>query len=173
MYKIGNFIKLSPPLRTAADQEFLIEHLLNKKVDCIGSDHAPHSMEEKKRNFADAPPGMPGVQEMFSVVYTLLIKRGLSVQESLKLCTYYLAFKPSKLFNIKGKGYISNNMDADFFIFDPNFEYKGLQFMYTKNKWSAYENEVIMGSVEKTYINGELVYEKVPWVQTSCKESGV
>jgi len=167
MYKIGNFIKLSPPLRTAADQEFLIKYLLNKKVDCIGSDHAPHSIEEKKRNFTDAPPGMPGVQEMLSVIYTLLIKRGLSVQESLKLCTYYLAFKPSEIFNIKGKGYIENNMDADFFIFDPGFECKGLQVMYTKNKWSAYENEIIMGSVEKTYINGELVYEKVPSMQTS------
>ncbi len=158
-YKNGNLIKLSPPLRTENDRKFLLNALVNKTIDTVGSDHAPHTLFEKERLFPDAPPGMPGVQEMFVILFTLLIEMNVCMEDALKLCVYYLGFMPSKIFDIPNKGVISKGYDADIIVFNPYIERQGFDELFTKNKWTPYSKKKIYGEVLKVYLKGINVYE--------------
>jgi dihydroorotase len=160
MKKMGNKIKLSPPLRPVEDQRYLIKCLIDKKIDLIGSDHAPHMLKEKDQAFQYAPPGMPGVQEMLPVLYTTLLNANMSMEEALKMCVYYLSYQPANLFNVKNKGGIQVGKDADFTFFNINKTafYDGK--FHTKNNWSPYEQETLIGRVEDVFIRGCQVFKQ-------------
>lgn len=159
-FKYGNLIKLSPPLRTEDDRKFLLNALMNKSIDTVGSDHAPHALYEKNRLFPDAPPGMPGLQEMLIIIFTLLRRENLTIESALKLCVYYLGYMPSKIFSIHNKGLISKGRDADLVIFNPFTHRKGFRKLFTKNKWTPYSEEKLYGDVLQVYLNGTKVFDK-------------
>lgn len=104
----GRF-KMNPPLRSAEDRDALIEGIKDGTIDCIATDHAPHTTEEKSRGLAGSAMGVVGLETSFGVCYTHLVKTGiLTLPKLLKL----MCDNPRKIFRIDTNG------KADFSIFD-------------------------------------------------------
>jgi dihydroorotase len=146
--------KLSPPLREEKDIDFLWEQVINNQVDLIGSDHAPHTVFEKKTLH---PAGMPGVQELFNSMFTGLSRRGIDDIEAFKIIVRLLCENPSKLFNLKNKGILLEGKDADIVLFST--QKKCDKKIHAKCKWSPFNYEEFKGNVELTIVNGSIVFE--------------
>jgi len=147
--------KVSPPLRTEEDRISLIEGLKDGTIDCIVTDHAPHSFEEKESGFENAPFGIIGF-ETFLPLILKLIDYGMNLKDVI----YKVTYAPSKILNLE-RGIIEVGKRADIAIFDPDFEW-----IYTedkiksKSKNSPFLNRKLKGKVLLTISKGKIVYKE-------------
>ena len=111
----GRF-KMNPPIRSAADRDALLEGLLDGTVDCIATDHAPHSAEEKSRGLRGSLIGVVGLECAFPVLYTELVKTGIVPFETILNA---LCVNPRKIFGLPG-GRIEAGQIADLTVLDLN-----------------------------------------------------
>jgi dihydroorotase len=109
--------KMYPPLRTASDVSALIDGLLDGTVDCIATDHAPHSIHEKEQEFDRAPNGITGLETALGLTLGVLHRQhGLSLSKSLALLTS----RPAAIVGLeKDRGHLAVGARADILIFDP------------------------------------------------------
>ncbi|MCW2872261.1 dihydroorotase family protein [Actinacidiphila oryziradicis] len=161
--RIGARARLSPAIRHERDQRRLWEAVLAGQATTIGSDHAPHTREEKLRPVADAPPGLPGVQEMLPAVFTGMRRHApwQSPGTHLELIARLLAANPADLFGIDGrKGRLLPGLDADFVLFDADTPWMVTgAAMHSKCGWSAYEGWTMAGQVRLTVRRGQIIYD--------------
>jgi dihydroorotase len=108
--------KMSPSLRTKADQEALIEGLVDGTIDAIATDHAPHAPHEKDREFAIAPFGMLGLETSLALIITHLVKPGIL---SLSQVIDKMSTAPARIIGVPG-GSLTLGQQADITIFDPD-----------------------------------------------------
>ena len=146
--------KVSPPLRTEKDRKALIAGLKDGTIDCIITDHAPHSEEEKEMGFEMAPFGMIGFETALSLSMKLL-DEGLSLKEIISKFTE----GPSRVIGID-RGEIKEGERADIVIFDPDYEwvYKKEEIK-SKSKNSPFINWKLKGKVIWTICSGKIVYQ--------------
>ncbi len=146
--------KVSPPLRTEKDRKALIAGLKDGTIDCIVTDHAPHSEEEKEMGFEMAPFGMIGFETALSLSMKLL-DEGLSLKEIISKFTE----GPSRVIGID-RGEIKEGERADIVIFDPDYEwvYKKEEIK-SKSKNSPFINWKLKGKVIWTICSGKIVYQ--------------
>jgi len=146
--------KVSPPLRTEKDRKALITGLKDGTIDCIVTDHAPHSEEEKEMGFEMAPFGMIGFETALSLSMKLL-DEGLSFKEIISKFTE----GPSRVIGID-RGEIKEGERADIVIFDPDYEwvYKKEEIK-SKSKNSPFIDWKFKGKVIWTICSGEIVYQ--------------
>lgn len=105
--------KVNPPIRTSAVRDALRRRFLSGGFDMIGTDHAPHTAEEKSRPFQEAPSGIPGVETTMPIVMESVRRGDLPISEAVRMG----ASEPGSLFQV-GKGRIAPGYDADFAVFD-------------------------------------------------------
>jgi dihydroorotase len=106
--------KMNPPIRSAADREALIEGIIDGTIDCIATDHAPHSAEEKSRGLEKSPFGIVGIETAFPLLYTYLVLPGIITMEKLE---ELLVYNPRRRFGIPiGNDYSVWNLDAEWTI---------------------------------------------------------
>ncbi len=143
--KLGPFGMMKPSLKSKKDVDFLWGHL--KDIDIIESDHAPHTIEEKK---SDKPPfGVPGLETTLPLLLTAVSEKRLTINRLVELCFE----NPKRIFNIK--------TDKNTFVeIDPKEEYiidnKNLK---TKCGWSSFNGWKVKGRIKKVYIRGKKVFE--------------
>ncbi|WP_042414643.1 dihydroorotase [Streptacidiphilus anmyonensis] len=160
--RVGARARLSPALRDAPDQQRLWQAVLGGHAATLGSDHAPHTRAEKLRSPAEAPPGLPGVQEMLPAVHTGLRRRAPqdSPDAQLSCLVRMLAERPAELFGLdERKGRLRPGLDADFVLFDADERWM-LEPGAIRSKcgWSAYEGWTMTGRVRHTVRRGATVY---------------
>ena len=109
----GGF-RMNPPIRSAADRDALLAGLLDGTVDCIATDHAPHSAEEKSRGLAGSLNGIVGLETAFPVLYTQLVQTGIV---PLELLLDRLCVRPRQIFGLPG-GEITEGAEADLTVLD-------------------------------------------------------
>lgn len=109
----GGF-RMNPPIRSAADRDALLAGLLDGTVDCIATDHAPHSAEEKSRGLAGSLNGIVGLETAFPVLYTQLVQTGIV---PLELLLDRLCVRPRQIFGLPG-GEIAEGAKADLTVLD-------------------------------------------------------
>ena len=152
---LGSRIKCNPSIKTAFDREILRCALSTDCIDVIGTDHAPHLLPEKQGGALKAVSGMPSIQ--FSLVCMLeLVREGVLTIEQVvkKMC-----HAPADLFQIDKRGYIQPGYKADLVIVNPNHKWTVTpDCIFSKCGWSPYEGKTFHSKVEKTFVNGELVY---------------
>jgi dihydroorotase len=162
--RVGARARLSPALRQPPDQERLWRAVRTGQAATLGSDHAPHTREEKLRTPALAPPGLPGVQEMLTAVHTGLRRRNPfePPDAHLSLLVRLLAERPAELFGLdERKGRLRPGLDADFVLFDADERWMlGPDAIHSKCGWSAYEGWTMTGRVLHTVRRGETVYRR-------------
>ena len=148
------------PIRRRVDSRELLKALSAGLIDTVASDHAPHTLEEKKpgyTNIWDSPPGIPAVETMLPLLLTE-VNRG-----TLKLARLVEASSttPAKILGVHPrKGEIAVGSDADLVVIDPNVEWviKGEE-LHGKTHWTPYEGRKVKGKVLMTFVHGVLTYD--------------
>ena len=145
--------KWNPPIREIKHQKALWKGIRENVVDVIGSDHAPHTKEEKNNTYPNTPSGMPGVQTLLPIMLNHVNNRKLSLNKLCKL----ISTNPT-LYKAKNKGQIKLNYDADITIVDLK-KSKTItnKQMATKSGWTPYDGKKVTGWPIMTIVNGSLV----------------
>ena len=152
--KLGTLAQMNPPIRKKKHYDRLWTAAKNSIVDILGSDHAPHSKEDKNKKYPESPSGMPGVQTILPIMLNHINNKNLSLDQLIKL----MCENPCKIFGIKKKGYIKEGFDADLTIVDMNKEQTiKNEMMATKCGWTPFNNMTIRGFPIATIINGKTV----------------
>jgi dihydroorotase len=148
--------KVNPPLRTKRDVEAIKRGLKDGTIDCIATDHAPHSIEEKEVEFDFAPPGLVGLETALGLVITELInKRVLSWTQAIAKLTV----NPARVLNLGG-GRIKRNSPADITIIDPKASWVVDPSKFqSKSKNSPFGGRKLQGRVCCTIVDGKVVFE--------------
>ena len=144
----GRF-KMNPPLRSAADREALVAGLLDGTIDCIATDHAPHSAEEKAKGLADSAFGVVGLETAFPAVYTHLVKPGIL---SMERAIAALTVNPRTRFGIEvGDSFTVWRLDESFIVNPDEF--------LTLGRATPYTGETLFGRCVLTVADGHVVYK--------------
>lgn len=154
----GTNAKMNPPLREEKDRMAIIEGLKDGTIDCIITDHAPHSEEEKNVELAKAPNGIIGFETALSAEIMNLVEPGYIDYQNLVRLTSYT---PAKLLKIDNeRGCIEVGKMADITIFDPEEEYVYTkENIVSKSKNSPFIGKKLKGKVKYTIVNGKIVYK--------------
>ncbi len=151
--KYNTNAKMNPPLRTESDRMKIIEGLKDGTIDIIATDHAPHSKEEKDREFTKALSGIIGLETALSVGITCLVKDNyLSIMELLEKMTV----NPAKLYNLQTGIKLGNK--CDLVIFDMDEKWIVDKF-YSKSSNSPLLGKELYGKVYYTICKGNVVYK--------------
>lgn len=147
--------KVNPPLRSEIDRRAIIEGLRDGTIDCISTDHAPHTQAEKELEFASAPFGMTELETALSLTIMQLINiEKFSWLEILDKLT----IKPAQILKEK-LGIIKEGAVADLVIINPNVKWRlTLETIKSKSKNTPFLNKELMGRAEYVFVNGELKY---------------
>jgi dihydroorotase len=148
---LGSLAQMNPPIRDRSHQEAIWGALLDGLFDVFGSDHAPHTLEEKQRSYPQSPSGMPGVQTMLSVLLTFVKQGKLPLVPTLDRLTA----RPADLYGIRKKGRLMVGFDADVVAVDLDATWKVVgSELETKCGWSPYEGETLYGVVRHVWVGG-------------------
>ncbi len=154
--KLKTFSQMNPPIRSKDHHDRLWDAVNESLVSTIGSDHAPHTKEDKERKYPLSPSGMPGVQTLLPVMLDHVNKGKLKIEQLIKL----VCENPCDLFGIKNKGYIKENYDADLTIVDMNKEIVIKDnWIESKCGWTPFNNHKVKGFPTATIVNGEIIME--------------
>ena len=146
--------KMSPPLRTAADREAIIEGLADGALDIIATDHAPHAPHEKEREFASAPFGMLGLETSLGLVVTHLVKPGIL---TLSQMIDKMSVQPARLFKTPG-GSLGIGSAADVTIFDPDASWTVDPSNFkSKSRNTIYRGIELTGKPVATIVAGNVI----------------
>ncbi|MFA6305335.1 MAG: dihydroorotase [Candidatus Gracilibacteria bacterium] len=153
---LKNFIKVNPPVRSQADVFGLWKALQAVEIDMIATDHAPHTIKEKKLSYLTAPSGVPGVEVLLPMLLTSVNDKALSLSDVARLCCE----RPAEVFGVQSKGKIAENFDADIVVVDMEIEKKFTnKNVVSKCLWSPYAGCVFKGLPVMTFVGGELIFK--------------
>lgn len=152
----GRF-KMNPPLRSREDRQALIEGILDGTIDCIATDHAPHSTEEKSRGLAGSAMGVVGLETAFPALYTGLVKKNiLSLEKLIEL----MSTAPRRTFGLPG-GRIEPGAAADLCVWDLGAQYQiNPEEFCSKGRSTPFEGMRVFGENRLTMIDGRVVWKK-------------
>jgi dihydroorotase len=155
--RLGNWMKCNPPIRSEPDRLALWAALRRGHVDTIGSDHAPHTREEKERPYWDAPSGIPGVETMLPLLASAIKAGRLTIERLVDLC----AEAPARIFGLADKGVIRAGADADLVFWSERELVKldGADLL-TRVGWSPFTGRKMGPKPEQVWVRGRLVAEK-------------
>jgi dihydroorotase len=147
--------KMAPPLRTEADRRVLVDALRSGVIDCIATDHAPHSEEDKDVEFERAANGVVGLETAFAVCYKLVEKKELSLERLVESLTY----SPSRVFGFSDRGQLKKGLLADFAIVDLNKSWKiDPQNFFSKSRNTPFAGWDVNVQVTSTVVAGEEIF---------------
>ena len=153
----GTLIKWNPAIKKKTDREALWKALNDDRIDVLATDHAPHTLEEKQQVYTKAPSGGPLVQHALPAMLTA-VKQGKIKFEKLvqKAC-----HNPAILFNIEKRGFLKEGYFADLVLVDLEKKNTVIKSdLLYQCQWSPFEGTTFEASVEKTFVNGNMVYDQ-------------
>jgi dihydroorotase len=152
----GNLIKWNPAVKTASDREQLWQALLDDRIDVVATDHAPHTLAEKRNPYIQAPSGGPLVQHALPAMFEK--HRGGKI--SLETIVLKMSHNPAILFRVEKRGFLREGYFADLVLVDINssWEVNAGNIAY-KCGWSPFEGQKFSSEVTHTFVNGHLAYE--------------
>ncbi|GGF87670.1 dihydroorotase [Azorhizobium oxalatiphilum] len=154
--RLGTLAQMNPPVRDAHHRDALWRAISAGIVDVIGSDHAPHTLEEKAKPYPDSPSGMTGVQTLVPLMLDHVNKGKLSLLRFVDLTSA----GPARLFNIARKGRIAVGYDADFTVVDLKRRATiTADWIASRSKWTPYDGVEVTGWPVGTFVRGR----KVMW----------
>ncbi|GMA47161.1 dihydroorotase [Tetragenococcus muriaticus] len=148
--------KMNPPLRAKEDQEALINGLLDGTIDCIATDHAPHSFVEKNQDFLDSPFGIVGSEYAFQLIYTTFVKEGIFTLEQV---INWMAIKPAEIFGLTVNR-LNIGDKADLAIFDIEHPYTVDEKRFlSQAKNTPFIGKELFGDTLYTLVDGKIVWQ--------------
>lgn len=152
--RLGTFAQMNPPIRDKSHTDALWRAVNEGVVDVLGSDHAPHTRDEKAKQYPASPSGMTGVQTMMAVMLDHVSKNRLSLGRVADL----LAHGPQRIYQIAGKGRIAAGYDADFAVVDLKRR-TTITNNWIKSRcgWTPFDGMQVTGWVQGTILRGQVV----------------
>ncbi|MCW4008406.1 MAG: dihydroorotase family protein [Candidatus Bathyarchaeota archaeon] len=153
--RYGLMLIMVPPLRSRSHIEALWQGTVDGWVDILGSDHAPHTLEEKSASSVwDVKVGLPGLETTLPLMLTMVKKNRISLAHVIRL----LSEKPAEIFNLKDRGRLGQGKKADLTVVDfkQRFKIDASRF-HSKAKYSPFDGWEVQGKPVKTFVNGLLV----------------
>ena len=151
--------KMNPPIRSEQDRRALLEGIKDGTIDCLITDHAPHSHEEKSRGLANSAFGIVGLETCFPAMYHNLVLRDKEI--TLEKLLELMCVNPRKIFNLPGPRYIEDNCEADFVIMDLERVYNvDTSKFLSKGKSTLFDGMEVQGETVATYVGGKKVYAR-------------
>tara|TARA_X000000950_G_scaffold268337_1_gene345773 strand:- start:11370 stop:12707 length:1338 start_codon:yes stop_codon:yes gene_type:complete len=153
----GSKIKWNPAIKSKEDRNALWEALNEDRIDVYATDHAPHTINEKKLPYTESPSGGPLVQHGLLAMLDSVNKGKISLEKFVEKASH----NPAKIFKIKKRGFLKENFYADMVLIDLKGKTKVTKnnIMY-KCGWSPFEGYLFNSSILKTWVNGKLLYDK-------------
>jgi dihydroorotase len=152
--RLGTYAQMNPPIRDESHRQALWAAVREGVIDVIGSDHAPHTREEKDKTYPDTPSGMPGVQTLATILLDHVSKGNLTLERFVDLT----ASGPQRIFGIAGKGRIARGYDADFTIVDLNLSRRiENSWIASTCGWTPFDGMTTKGWPVATILRGMIV----------------
>lgn len=152
--RLGTLAQMNPPIRDERHQAALWRAVADGVVDCIGSDHAPHTLDEKAKPYPQSPSGMPGVQTLVPVMLDHVAAGRLSLERFVALTSA----NPCRIYGIAGKGRIVEGLDADFTVVDLKARRVVIRdAVASRCGWSPFEGMELTGWPVATVVGGRMV----------------
>ena len=152
--RLGTLLQMNPPVRDASHRDAVWAGIANGTADILGSDHAPHTLQEKARPYPQSPSGMPGVQTLVPVRLNHVAHGRLSLERFMDMTSA----GPARLFGIAGKGRIAVGYDADLTVVDlkrkATIENAG---MASRSAWTPYDGMNVTGWPMGTIVRGRAI----------------
>lgn len=160
MERLDAVYKMKPPLRTEGDRQAMIEGIKTGTIDCIATDHAPHSREEKAGAFEDAPFGVTGMETSFPVVYDRLVRTGIIDMERL---IRLFSSNPAKVLGLTDRGTVREGFPADLTLLDLDREFIiRAEDFHSRSINCPFIGWKGKGVVAYTIVGGKIVYNMFP-----------
>lgn len=152
----GTHIKWNPAVKTAQDRDTLLQALLDNKIDVLATDHAPHTLDEKNQVYTKAPSGGPLVQHAIPALMEYYHQGKIRIEDIVqKFC-----HNPAILFQVHKRGFIREGYKADLVLLNSQKPWTiSKDNILYKCGWSPFEGTTFQSQVEKTFINGKLIYD--------------
>jgi dihydroorotase len=155
--KLGTRALMNPPIRYAEDKDKLWQRLKDGTIDCIVTDHAPHTLDAKSVGFPGAPAGMPGVETSLPLMLTHAMEGKCSVSDVVK----WMCKGPAKVYRIKNKGSLVEGFDGDLTLVDlDNNRIIQDSDTWTKVGWTPYAGMEFTGWPIYTIVDGNIVHKR-------------
>lgn len=155
--RLGTLIKWNPAIKTKDDRDAIWKALLDDRIDVIATDHAPHTIEEKKSTYFKAPSGGPLVQHSLVAMLEFHQQGKISLTDIARKMSH----APTTLFRIKDRGYIREGYYADLVLVDPNAPWTvDSSNILAKCGWSPFGGLRFTSRISHTWVSGHLAYEK-------------
>ncbi len=153
----GARVQMNPPIRTPADNAALWAGLHDGILDFIATDHAPHTLEEKRRPYPQSPSGMPGVETSLPLLLTEMTAGRCTLDEVLK----WMCSGPADAYRIANKGRLLEGWDADLTLVDTT-KTKPVrdEEMFTKVHWSPFQGRELTGWPVCTVVGGRIAFDR-------------
>jgi len=154
--RLGSKIKWNPAIKSKHDRDALWEGIKDNKIDIIASDHAPHTIEEKNNKYLDCPSGGPMVQHTILSLLQNCEKYGVSIEKIVEK----IAHNPAIIFKVNKRGFLREGYYADIVLIDTHTPTLVTQeSLLYKCGWSPFEGQKFNNSINRTILNGNVVYE--------------
>jgi dihydroorotase len=154
---LGTLVQMNPPLRRPEDNAALWQALRDGVVDFVATDHAPHTLEEKRQPYPRSPSGMPGVETSLPLMLTQMAAGKCTLAEIQK----WMCYGPAEAYGIANKGKILEGWDADLVLVDPE-RVRPVQneHLHTRAGWSPYDGWQLSGWPLYTIVGGRIAFER-------------
>jgi dihydroorotase len=150
----GNYIKWNPAVKKASDRDAIFQAVLDNRIDVIATDHAPHTIEEKEQSYFKAPSGGPLVQHALQAMLQKMDQGLITIEKIVEK----MAHNPAILFQIEKRGFIKEGYFADLVVLDKRPVTVTKSNILYKCGWSPFEGITFNYTIDKTFVNGNLVY---------------
>jgi len=155
--KIGTLAQMNPPLRSPEDNATLWQALMDGVIDFIATDHAPHTLQEKERQYPHSPSGMPGVETSLPLMLTQAMAGRCTIPQVAR----WMSTAVAQAYGIPRKGAIAPGYDADLVLVDLTTYRPVLrEELLTKCGWSPFEGWSLTGWPVVTIVGGQIVYDR-------------
>ena len=153
--RLGNFIKCNPAIKDASDREALIRAVAGDVIDVLATDHAPHTLEEKSRPYAQAPSGLPLVQYALLAALELVHEGRMTTAQVVQKVSHASA----QLFDVGGRGFLREGYFADLALIDDVPLTVRREDVLSKCGWSPFEGMTFRSRIGATWVNGQLAWD--------------
>jgi len=154
--RLGTLVQMNPPIRSPQDNAALWAGLHDGIIDFIATDHAPHTLDEKKQAYPNTPSGMPGVETSLPLMLTAMREGRCTLAEIQK----WMCYGPAEAYRIPNKGKILDGWDADLTLVDiEHTRPVRNEETFTKVHWSPWHGRELCGWPLYTIVNGEIAFD--------------
>jgi len=155
--RLGTLVQMNPSIKAQSDNVALRQALIDGVIQVVATDHAPHTLDEKRVAYPQSPSGLPAVENSLALMLNE-VARGLFTIEQV---VSWMCDAPARVWGITGKGRIAVGYDADLVLVDPNLRKTVRnEEQFTKSRWSPWDGVTLTGWPVTTWVGGRRVFDR-------------